>query len=63
MSNIPILTKQELHDLTRSLIECGEDEGELTAWLAIYDLLTDAEKESLCMNLKKELEELKKVSQ
>ncbi len=49
------LTKEYLEKLVKDLVSLGEDEGELSIWVDLYDAMNDAEKTKLIKNLEKEI--------
>ncbi len=52
------LTKEYLEKLVKDLVSLGEDEGELSIWVDLYDAMNDAEKTKLIKNLEKEIKQL-----
>jgi hypothetical protein len=52
--------KQEFHDVIEKLIPLGEDEKELRFWEAIFNNLSESEKDDVLKNLKAELAALLK---
>ena len=56
------MNKDELKSVIEKLCTLGEDRDELNYWLDIYDDLEPADQETVANNLKKELEDLQKLS-
>jgi hypothetical protein len=54
-------TKQEFYDVIKQLIPLGEDKKELRYWEAIFDDLTEEERNEVLGNLKEELASIKKL--
>ena len=50
-----------LEKLIDDLVKEGEDKAELSMWVDLYDLLSPEERETLAVNLEKELKDLNEL--
>jgi len=55
------ISKEYLEKLIDDLVKEGEDKAELSMWVDLYDLLSPEERETLAVNLEKELKDLNEL--
>jgi len=56
------ISKEYLEKLIDDLVKEGEDKAELSMWVDLYDLLSPEERETLAVNLEKELKDLQELN-